>query len=155
MLDKDIIRTLIRDVIAEEVRHLKAGRQVPPAGESIAIAGDADLAAFARRVLDLAEDPKTRAAIAAGRHPFRLAGPAPAASAPAPSAPAASGLPASSTPAPRIASHRIDKGVVTESVIAGLPKGTERLVLAAGISVTPLARDKAKARNISIERIGK
>lgn len=139
MLDKNILRSLIRDVIAEEVRNVKAGLK---GGETAAIriASDADLAAFAKLVLALAEDPKVRAAIQAGRHPFHLAGgsmaPMPAASAPASD------------------SHRIDKGVVTESTIARLPKGTTRLVVAAGVSVTPLARDKAKARNISIERIG-
>lgn len=138
MLDKDMIRTLIRDVIAEEVRNFKAGK-VPAAPETVRIASDADLAAFARAVLQLAEDPNTRAAIAAGRHPFRLAGAAPA---------------AANTAAHRGDSHRIDKGVVTEAALAKLPKGTQRLILGAGVSITPLARDKARARNISIERIG-
>lgn len=147
MLDKDMIRHLIRDVIAEEVRHLKAKQAASPAGETVSIRSDADLAAFARRVLELAEDPKTRTAIAAGRHPFHLAGAAPSPS-PSPS-PASSAMSSQ-----RIDTHRIDKGVVTEAVIGKLPKGTQRLVLAAGVSITPLARDKAKARNISIERIG-
>jgi hypothetical protein len=138
MLDKNTLRTLIRDVIAEEVRHVKAGLKPADAG-SVRIASDADLTAFAKSVLTLAEDPKIRAAIQAGRHPFHLAGGS--------AAPATASAPASET-------HRIDKGVVTESSIARLPKGTTRLVVAAGVSVTPLARDKAKARNISIERIG-
>lgn len=141
MLDKDTIRALIRDVIAEEVRHIKAGK-APAASAAIRIASDADLAAFARDVLQLAEDPKVRAAIQAGKHPFHLVGTAsPVAAAPA-------------SQSPRVESHRIDKGVVTEAVIAKLPKGVSRLLLAAGVSITPLARDKAKARNISIERIG-
>lgn len=139
-----MIRTLIRDVIAEEVRHLKAKHAAAPAGEAVSIRSDADLAAFARRVLELAEDPKTRAAIASGRHPFHLAG---GAASPA----AVSAHPIDSH---RTDSHRIDKGVVTEAVIGKLPKGTQRLVLGAGVSITPLARDKARARNISIERIG-
>lgn len=146
MLDKDMIRHLIRDVIAEEVRHLKAKQAASPAGETVSIRSDADLAAFARRVLELAEDPKTRAAIAAGRHPFHLAGAAPS--------PASSAMSSQRIDTHRIDTHRIDKGVVTEAVIGKLPKGTQRLVLAAGVSITPLARDKAKARNISIERIG-
>lgn len=136
MLDKDMIRSLIRDVIAEEVRNVKAGKLPAQSGDSVSITSDADLAAFARRVLELAEDPKIRAAIAAGRHPFRLA----------------SGVPvAAAAPTPQ--SHRIDKGVVTESLLAKLPKGTTRLILGPGVSITPLARDKAKARNISIERV--
>lgn len=132
-----MIRHLIRDVIAEEVRNVKAGKLPSQPGDSVSIASDADLVAFARRVLELAEDPTTRAAIVAGRHPFRLAGGASAA--------------AATSPAPQ--SHRIDKGVVTESIIAKLPKGTTRLILGVGVSITPLARDKAKARNISIERV--
>lgn len=138
MLDKDMIRNLIRDVIAEEVKNLKAGKV--PMQPATRITSDADLAAFARDVLHLAEDPKIRAAILAGKHPFHLAGVAAATTVTAASASSSS--------------HRIDKGVVTESVIAKLSKDVTRLLLAPGVSVTPLARDKAKARNISIERIG-
>jgi hypothetical protein len=137
MLDKDTLRHLIRDVIAEEVKHLKSGKSAAPAAAT-RIASDADLAAFARDVLHLAEDPKIRAAILAGKHPFHLAGAAAAVSAPAQGG----------------QSHRIDKGVVTEAVIARLAKSVTRLVLGPGVSVTPLGRDKAKAHNISIERIG-
>ena len=85
-------------------------------------------------------------AIAAGRHPFHLAGAAPS--------PASSAMSSQRIDTHRVDTHRIDRGVVTEAVIGKLPKGTQRLVLAAGVSITPLARDKAKARNISIERIG-
>lgn len=139
MLDKDMIRNLIRDVVAEEVRNFKTGKPGRQGGENVAIASDADLAAFARRVLDLAEDPKIRAAIREGRHPFHLAGAT------------AVAMAAQQSPAPQ--SHRIDKGVVTEAVIGRLAKGVSRLILGPGVSITPLARDKAKARNISIERV--
>lgn len=139
-MDKDLIRTLIRDVIAEEVKAMKAGKgaAVPAAAATIRIGSDGDLANFARDVLRLAEDPQVKAAILAGRHPFHLVG-------------ATSSAPAASATGQ---SHRIDKGVVTEAVIAKLGKGTTRLLLGAGVSITPLARDKAKARNISVERIG-
>jgi hypothetical protein len=141
-MDKDLIRTLIRDVIAEEVKAMKAGKSsAAPAANAVRIASDADLAAFAKDVLRLAQDPGIRAAIEAGRHPFHLAGAVPA---------AASAQPAAATGQV----HRIDKGVVTETVIAKLAKGVSRLVLGSGVSITPLARDKAKARSISVERIG-
>lgn len=143
MLDKDIIRSLIRDVIAEEVKHLKgngAGAAAnAPAPQPTRIATDADLAAFASHVLRLAADPKIRAAIEAGRHPFRLIG-GQDVSAPV-SAPAAG------------QSHRIESGVVTETMIAKLPAEVRRLLLGPGVSITPLARDRTKARNISVERI--
>lgn len=136
-MDKSLIRNLIRDVIAEEVNAMKSGKSPAAAPSSVRIAGDADLAAFAKDVLRLAEDPQVRAAILAGRHPFHLAGSA-----------------APATAAPSGQSHRIDKGVVTEGVIAKLGKNISRLLLGPGVSITPLARDKAKARNISVERIG-
>nr|WP_298687220.1 hypothetical protein [uncultured Dongia sp.] len=137
-MDKNLIRTLIRDVIAEEVAALKAGKGAAlPAATTIRISNDADLANFARDVVRLAEDPQVKSAILAGRHPFQLAGATQAAAATTPSQ-----------------SHRIDKGVVTEAVIVKLGKSVTRLLLGPGVSITPLARDKAKARNISVERIG-
>jgi len=146
MIDKNLIRSLIRDVIAEEVSALKAGKSAAAApAAAIRIGSDTDLIAFARDVLRLAEDPQVRAAIQAGRHPFHLAGQAPVMSASATSP---------ATQSHRIDTHRIDRGVVTEAVIAKLGKGVSRLLLGAGVSITPLARDKAKARNISVERIG-
>jgi hypothetical protein len=141
IMDKDLIRKLIRDVITEEVKAMKTGKASAAAPAAVRIASDADLAAFAKDVLRLAQDPATRAAIEAGRHPFHLAGAAQATA----SAPAA---------APSGQTHRVDKGVVTETVIVKLSKGISRLVLGPGVSITPLARDKAKARNISVERIG-
>ncbi|MBI2255582.1 MAG: hypothetical protein HYU58_13250 [Proteobacteria bacterium] len=140
-MDKDLIRTLIRDVIAEEVKAMKAGKSPAATAAAVRVASDADLAAFAKDVLRLAQDPATRAAIEAGRHPFHLAGATQAATSPQ-----------ATTPSGQV--HRIDKGVVTETVIAKLAKGVSRLVLGPGVSITPLARDKAKARNISVERIG-
>jgi hypothetical protein len=136
-MDKNLIRNLIREVIAEEVKAMKPGKLPAAASFPVRIAGDADLATFAKDVLRLADDPQVRTAILAGRHPFHLAGSA-----------------APTTAAPSGQSHRVDKGVVTEGVIAKLGKNVSRLLLGPGVSITPLARDKAKARNISVERIG-
>ena len=135
MLDKDAIRSLIRDVIAEEVKHLGQG-QAPAGPQPVRITNNADLASFAREVLRLADDPKIRDAIEAGRHPFRLEADGVVATAPATSP-----------------SRRIDVGVVTEAVIGKLPTHVTRLQLGPGVSITPLARDKATVRNISVERI--
>ncbi len=144
MLDRDAIRGLVRDVISEEVGRLRqaGGANAAPAATSAAaatsIASDADLAAFARHVLELARDPAVRADIEAGRHEFRLA---------------TSRAPDGAREAAR--SHRVDKGVVTEEAVARLPKGVTRLVLAAGVSITPLARDRARALGMSVERSGR
>lgn len=141
MLDGNELRALIRDVIAAEIAAVKreaAPATGAPAEHRVRITSDADLAAFAKQVLNLANDPATRNAIAHGSYRFKLEG---GAGAPTTSAPAAS------TPA------KIEKGVVTETMLLKLPKGTKRLQVGAGVSVTPLARDKASSLGITIERM--
>lgn len=142
MLDGNELRALIRDVIATEIAAVKrehAPGAPAPSEHRVRIASDADLAAFAKQVLSLANDPATRSAIANGSYRFKLEGGAPAG--PTSSAPAAS------------TSSRIEKGVVTETMLLKLPKGTKRLQVGAGVSVTPLARDKAGSLGITIERM--
>jgi hypothetical protein len=142
MLDGNELRALIRDVIATEIAAVKrdpASAPGAPAEHRVRIISDADLAAFAKQVLNLANDPATRSAIANGSYKFKLEG-GPA-SGSAPSAPTAG------------SSARIDKGVVTETALLKLPKGTKRLQVGAGVSVTPLARDKASSLGITIERM--
>lgn len=141
MLDGNELRALIRDVIATELAAVKrdhAPAPPAPAEHRVRIASDADLAAFAKQVLNLAGDPATRSAILNGSHRFRLEGGTAAA---APNAPVAGGA------------ARIEKGVVTETTLLKLPKGTSRLQIGAGVSVTPLARDKAGSLGITIERM--
>lgn len=141
MLDGNELRALIRDVIATEIAAVKreaAPAARAPAEHRVRIASDADLAAFARQVLSLANDPATRSAIANGSYRFTLEGGT------TPSSPA--------TPTAG-ASARIEKGVVTETALLKLPKGTKRLQVGAGVSVTPLARDKASSLGITIERM--
>ncbi len=136
MLDGNELRALIRDVIATELAAVKAERNAPPgaapAEHRVRIANDADLAAFAKQVLALAGDSNVQRKIAAGAYPFKLDGA---------QAPSSGG------------SARIDKGVVTESVLIKLPRGTKRLQIGAEVGVTPLARDKASSLGITIERM--
>jgi hypothetical protein len=143
MLDGNELRALIRDVIATEIAAVKRdaapAAKAAPAEHRVRIAGDADLAAFAKQVLSLAGDPATRNAIVNGSYRFTLEGGA--SNVLSPSAPAAS------------SSARIEKGVVTETLLLKLPKGTKRLQVGAGVSVTPLARDKASSLGITIERM--
>jgi hypothetical protein len=138
MLDGNELRALIRDVIATELGAAKSG--APPAANEhrVRMASDADLAAFAKQVLSLASDPAVRTAIANGSYRFKLDG----------------GHANASTVTPAAGSSgRIDKGVVTETALMKLPKGTKRLQIGAGVSVTPLARDKASSLGITIERM--
>jgi hypothetical protein len=142
MLDGNELRALIRDVIATEIAAVKRDSSpatAAPAEHRVRIASDADLAAFAKQVLSLARDPATRSAIAGGGYRFKLEG-------------GSSAVPTASAPTAS-ASAKIDKGVVTETALLKLPKGTKRLQIGAGVNVTPLARDKASSLGITIERM--
>ncbi len=146
MIDRSSLRDLVRLVIAEEVAAIRKPKAAPPSAkeERISIGSDADLVAFARRVLSLAGDPARAKEIAAGRYPFRLE--------------RASVQQGTATPAPQLAlsgaqSHRIDNGVVTESTLNKLPRGLSRVLLAPGVTVTPLAKDRARALGLTFERI--
>ena len=145
MIDKSLLRDLVKSVIAEEVaaiRKPKAATAVAASEERVAIGNDADLVAFARRVLSIAGDPARAKEIAAGRYPFRLDRPTPQRTT----------APAPQTAAPAIQSHRIDSGVVTESTLNKLPRGLSRLLLGPGVTVTPLAKDRARTLGLTFER---
>ena len=145
-MDRSLLRDLVKSVIAEEVAAIRKPKtaSAPVAiEERVAIASDSDLAAFARRVLSLASDPAKAKEIAAGRYPFRLDRPA-AQHGPAPAPRAA--------PAATAQSHRIDSGIVTEATLNKLPRGLSRLLLGPGVTVTPLAKDRARALGLTFER---
>jgi hypothetical protein len=145
MMDKSLLRDLVRAVIAEEVAAIRKPKPAtgPTAEERVTIASDADLIAFARRVLSLAGDPAKAKEISAGRYPFRLERPAQTA---APTA-------APQRAQPTGQSQQIDSGVVTESALNKLPRGLSRLLLAPGVTVTPLAKDRARSLGLTLERI--
>jgi hypothetical protein len=100
--------------------------------ETVSLRTDADLAAFVLRLLHLFENPKQRDALRSGRLRFRLAAPA---------------GPGSVQP-----SHRIEKGAVTEAMVISAAKSGARLVLGRRAVLTPLARDRARAAGVEIER---
>jgi hypothetical protein len=151
--EMDALRALIRDVI----------RDVLPKGipetETVNLSTDEDLAEFVTRLLDL--DPGQREDLLTGRKRFRLAvAPPPAAQAP-PATPA----PAAARPAPAPAAapaangtrrtdgvRRIDSGAVTEAVIRDAARTGQRLVLGRAAVLTPLARDRARASGVQIEK---
>jgi hypothetical protein len=99
-----------------------------------------DLALFARRVLQLAEDPRRRQAIEGGVFPFRFEQ--------LTSGSLSNGVnPGTSSAA---LESRIDKGLVNEKHINKLPQGTTILNLGKRATITPLARDKARKMGITI-----
>jgi hypothetical protein len=100
--------------------------------QTVSLRTDADLDAFVRRLLHLFENPKHRDDLRSGRLRFRLA-------------PVA--VPGSAQPA-----HRVEKGAVTEAMVAEAAKAGARLVLGRRAVLTPLARDRARATGVEIER---
>jgi hypothetical protein len=100
--------------------------------EMVSLRTDADLAAFVLRLLHLFENPRHRDALRAGRLRFRLA-------------PAS--VPGSVRP-----SHRVDKGAVTEATVIAAARAGARLVLGPRAVLTPLARDRARAAGVEIEK---
>ena len=106
-----------------------------PAGgtERVTIAGDDDLNRFVRDLLSRPD----RDAILAGRVRFTLGG---------------REASASGGSAPNGGPTRIDRGAVTERAVAAVAKAGGRLVLGPRAVLTPLAREKARALGLEIER---
>lgn len=100
--------------------------------EVVTLRTDADLALFVRHLLHLFENPRRREALRTGRLRFVLAAPQ---------------GPGSVQP-----SHRVDKGAVTEAMVISAARAGARLVLGRAAVLTPLARDRARAAGVEIER---
>ena len=132
MSDLEELRALVREVI----------RDVLPKGlpvtETVNLSTDEDLAAFVIRLLDLDRD--QREELRSGRKRFRLATAASTLSAP----------PDPGAGAPPV--RRIERGAVTEAMINRAARAGERLVLGRGAVLTPLARDRARASGVPIEK---
>ncbi|UUW90032.1 hypothetical protein [Pimelobacter simplex] len=138
------LRALIADVVREVVADLAgpaARAAAPPAPpalrervEAVRIADDADLDRFARQLLALFENPKNRQDLKAGRLRFRLEGGT-----------------TSAVPEARPV-QRIDTGAVTERQVKAAAEAGRRLVLGRRAVLTPLAREKARALGVPIEK---
>jgi hypothetical protein len=143
-----LVRQVLRDALPEAVREKIAAQAADAAApkkknearvaepdaaktEEVAIATDAELAAFVHRVIE------QRETIQAGRLKFRLKRARKSADADA---------------APRGGSERIDKGIVTEKKVMAAAKAGKKLVVGKGVVLTPLARDKARQLGVEIER---
>jgi hypothetical protein len=139
MSELEELRALVREVI----------RDVLPQGlavtETVNLSTDEDLAVFVKRLLDL--DPAQREELRSGGKRFRLASPQ------ARSVPAGAGQSNGAERAgPSAPVRHIERGAVTEAVIAAAARAGERLVLGRGAVLTPLARDRARASGVQIEK---
>ena len=143
MNDFDELRALVREVIRDVLPHGLPGT------ETVNLSTDEDLAAFVKRLLDL--DPDQREELRSGRKWFRLASASMAlpGSGPGPG----SGLGSDAGPGPGASPvRRIERGAVTEAIIEAAVRAGERLVLGRGAVLTPLARDRARASGVQIEK---
>ena len=132
-----LVREVIRDVLPKGL----------PVTETVNLSTDEDLAAFVKRLLDL--DPDQREEIQSGRKRFRLPGISSAPQLPSVPAGAANGAERAGDSAP---ARRIERGAVTEAVIKAAARDGQRLVLGRGAVLTPLARDRARASGVQIEK---
>lgn len=143
---RDLVAATVRDVVGElatgSVRESLAGASAAATTEdgrsrieSVRISSDADLDAFARRLLSLFENPKTRQDLRSGRLRFQLAA-----------------LSQAAAPASVAPPHRVDKGAVTERQVKAAAEAGQRIVLGPRAVLTPLGREKARALGVHIEK---
>ncbi len=137
MNDFDELRALVREVIRDVLPHGLPGT------ETVNLSTDEDLAAFVKRLLDL--DPDQREELRSGRKRFRLATASTVSPGSGPGRDAGPGPGASPV-------RRIERGAVTEAIIKAAVRAGERLVLGPGAVLTPLARDRARASGVQIEK---
>jgi hypothetical protein len=142
MSDIEELRALVREVIRDV---LPNGM---PVTETVNLSTDDDLAAFVKRLLDL--DPDQREELRSGRKRFRLPDIGSVTPAPAGTAPMSGhGAERSGESTPV---RRIERGAVTEAAVRAAARAGERLVLGRGAVLTPLARDRARASGVPIEK---
>ena len=143
------VRVVLRDVLPDLLSVVRAertdsGAQAPRPRTRVVVADDADLDRLVREVADRAADPEVRAAMAAGRHGFRLDRPPPASG-----RSASAGSPATDAASLQAdAVVRVDRGAVTERHVRRAAVEGARLVIGPRAVVTPLARDRARALGI-------
>jgi hypothetical protein len=121
-----------------------SGRPAPAPARPVRLETDADLRQFALEILRLADNPARRRDLLAGRLTFTLAGRATGAQA------TGDGLAAGDTLA--TGEQRIETGAVTERAVQSAAAAGQRLVLGPRAVLTPLARDRALALGVPIEK---
>jgi hypothetical protein len=143
------LRAVVREVLQEVL--MKRSSPTPasaPTVESVRIACDADLASFVRRLIRMMDDPTKAQALRNGHHVFALAAEKDA----APRAPAVAAIASTARAGTPTAGQAIVvSGTLTEAKVKKCT-GASSIVLAPGAVVTPLARDRAWALGLRIER---
>lgn len=102
--------------------------------ETVMLRTDAELDAFVQRVVALAQNPVTRQQLTTGRLRFGL------------------GHGGGAAAEPTAAVRRVERGAVTERAVRDAAAAGQSLLLARGVVLTPLARDRARALGVTIEK---
>ena len=143
-LSGEELRAVVRDVL----RDVLPVNDAPAGAGPVSLRTDGDLQAFVRQIAALCEDAEVRAQLRDGRRSFHLAADqlAPV------ETPKPGGTPG---PARAVAAvMRLDRGAVTERVVARAAADGARLVLGPRAVLTPLGRDKARLLGVEIEKEG-
>jgi hypothetical protein len=137
---RELVREVLRDVlrngplaVAQADRAAQDDRV--PAGEgvqAVRLGTDDELQAFVLRILRLADNPRRRRDLLAGRLRFTLAA-------------------GQGDPVPAI-TQRVDKGAVTERAVIAAARAGAGLLLGPRAVLTPLAKDKARALGVRVEK---
>lgn len=123
------VRAVLREVLPDGV-----ARDAAVPARAVALRTDGDLDAFVREVATQAADPARRAELQTGRHGYRLAaGPA-------------------EVPAAEAGVVRVEHGAVTERTVRRAAAAGARLVVGRRAVLTPLARDRARALGVEVEK---
>jgi len=161
---RELVREVLRDVLPELASQPPAAGIQPPAAppsgvprasaapaiappatappaaatgeggvQAVRLRTDAELHEFVLRVMRLADNPARRADIVAGRLRFTLAG-------------------QDGGTGGAAVVQRVDKGAVTERAVIAAARAGARLVLGPRAVLTPLARDKARALGVPVEK---
>lgn len=142
--DNEMLRALVRDALREALSGANGVSEIAKAltvqtkpaqlVEVVSLNTDSDVKSLVNRVLDMAADPQSLAALREGTIVFQLSN--------------------QSSPHSANGSNttRIEKGAVTESTIRKAAESGSTLILGRKVVVTSLARDKARDLGVTIIR---
>ena len=151
------LRTLIKEILAEELSALRAELACDAAVERVSVSTSAELNRFALSILDRANDPEFASALRDGRHQFEPvqtlgtldnADRLPPASKQTPAVRQPDSLVMTTPPTV----PELTKILITERDVIAIANGETRLRVKKMARFTPLAKDEARRRGIRIER---
>jgi len=142
----DAVRSLIREVLAEELGRLAAERTPPatPSEEIVLVNTNAELNALVQHIIEISRDETMREKITRGDHLFLLG-----------NSPESGQKSEPVTASAQISEGvvQIEEGFLSERRVETLPPGTRVVMVRQRVRFTPLARDRLRQRKIAVERI--